>query len=131
MKKLVKLLSIVLLVFLGLGGVFGGWMLISDPSGSKFEWSLDLLNGTPFKTFLIPGIALFLSNGLLPLLVAAATIRKKRNAGWLIFLQGCITIGWLSMQLIFNPQFFQPVTHYPSYSIGVLLVIGGLLLKRK
>lgn len=131
MKKLLKILAIFLLMFLGFGGIYGAWMLISDPSGGKFQWSLDLLNGTPFKSFLIPGIVLMLSNGILPLIVAAATILKRRNAGWLILIQGGITIGWLTAQLIFNSEFFVPGMHYSSYGIGVLLVVVGLLQKPK
>ena len=131
MKKLLKILAIILLMFLGFGGIYGAWMLISDPSGGKFQWALDLLNGTPFKSFLIPGIVLMLSNGILPLIVAAATILKRRNAGWLILIQGGITIGWLTAQLIFNPEFFVPGMHYSSYGIGVLLVVVGLLQKPK
>ena len=131
MKKLLRILAIFLLMFLGFGGIYGAWMLISDPSGGKFQWSLDLLNGTPFKSFLIPGIVLMLSNGILPLIVAAATILKRRNAGWLILIQGGITIGWLTAQLIFNSEFFVPGMHYSSYGIGVLLVVVGLLQKPK
>lgn len=127
MKKLLKILAIFLLLFLGFGGIYGAWMLISDPSGGKFQWSLDLLHGTPFKSFLIPGIVLMLSNGILPLFVSAVTIMNRRNAGWLILIQGCITIGWLTAQLIFNPDFFVPEMHYSTYSVGVLLVAIGFI----
>ena len=119
------------LIFLGFGGVYGALMLISDPSGVKFEWSLDLLNGTPFNSFLIPGIMLLIANGLLPIYVALITLLKKKYAPILILFQGVITIIWLSVQLIINPDFFLPVTHYPSYSFGILLLILGLILRRQ
>ena len=130
MKKVLKVVAVFLLIFLGFGGVYGGWMLISDPSGGKFRWSMDLLQGTPFKSFLIPGIVLLITNGILPLCIALLVLLKKNAANWLILFQGLVVIGWLTAQLIFNPDFFVPVTHYTSYSIGLLLVLVGLLLLR-
>ncbi len=131
MKTTFRILAVFFLLFLGFGGVYGALMLISDPSGGKFEWSLDLLHGTPFNTFLIPGIVLLIANGLLPIYIALITLLKRKYAPVFILFQGVITIIWLSVQLIINPDFFLPVTHYPSYSIGILLVILGLILRRQ
>ena len=131
MKPTLRILAVFLLLFLGFGGVYGALMLISDPSGGKFDWSLDLLNGTPFNSFLIPGIVLLIANGLFPIFVAVITVLKKSNAQTLIVFQGVLVIIWLSVQLLLNPDFFLPETHYPSYSIGILLVIIGLVLRRQ
>lgn len=131
MKAGLRIVSVLILLFLGFGGLYGALMLISDPSGGKFGWSLDLLTGTPFKSFLFPGIILAISNGLLPVFIAITIILKKRFAGWLLLMQGCITIGWLTAQLIFNPAFFVPEMHYPTYVVGVMLVVIGLLSIRK
>jgi len=131
MKTTLRILAVFLLLFLGFGGVYGALMLISDPSGGKFEWSLDLLNGTPFNSFLIPGIVLLIANGLFPIFVAVITVLKKSYTQTLILFQGVLVIIWLSVQLLLNPDFFLPETHYPSYSIGILLVIIGLVLHRQ
>jgi len=129
MRKSLRIVAIVLLIFLGIGGIYGAWVLISDPSGGKFEWSLELLEGTPFNSFLIPGLILLLSNGLLPLYIATVTIRNKTFTNWLIILQGLILIGWLTAELLFNPEFFVPEIYYTCYSLGILLVvIGGILI---
>ena len=128
MKTAIRVLAVLLLLFLGFGGLYGAWMLISDPSGEKFDWSLSLLDGTPFTSFLIPGIILALSNGIFPLYVAISLILKARSSGWLILLQGSITIGWLTAQLIFNPAFFVPEMHYSTYAVGILLAGFGLIL---
>lgn len=131
MKTTLRLLAIFLLLFLGFGGIYGAIMLISDPDGDKFDWSIDLLNGTPFKSFLIPGIILLIANGLLPLYVAVVTAMKKSYSGFFILLQGVILFFWLSIQLVMNPDFFLPVTHYPSYGVGALLSILGFILIRQ
>ena len=131
MKATLRILAIFLLLFLGFGGIYGALMLISDPSGGKFEWSLELLNGTPFNSFLLPGIVLLIVNGLLPIYVAIIVGLKKKYANTFILLQGVVVIIWLTVQLLINPDFFLPETHYPSYSVGILLVIIGLLLRRQ
>ena len=131
MKPILRILAFFLLLILGFGGLYGGLMLISDPSGEKFEWSLELLNGTPFNSFLLPGIVLLIVNGLLPIYVAVIVGLKKKYANTFILMQGVVVIIWLSVQLLMNSNFFLPVTHYPSYSVGILLVIIGLLLQRQ
>lgn len=123
MKTVLRIFAVLLLLFLGFGGLYGAWMLISDPSGGNFEWSLSLLDGTPFSSFLIPGIILALSNGILPLFVAITLVLKTRYSGCLLLLQGGVTIGWLTAQLIFNPDLFVPAMHYPSYAVGGLLIV--------
>ena len=115
MKPILRILAFFLLLFLGFGGLYGGLMLISDPSGAKFEWSLELLNGTPFNSFLLPGIVLLIVNGLLPIYVAVIVGLKKKYANTFILMQGVVVIIWLSVQLLMNSNFFLPVTHYPSF----------------
>lgn len=130
MKTTLRIIAMALLLFLGFGGIFGAWMLITDPSGGKFEWSLDLLNGTPFNSFLIPGIILMIANGVLPLYITVSILQMKRYANWLILFQGMVVLGWLTAQLLFNPDFFVPAIHLTTYAIGLLLgVIGWILHK--
>ena len=130
MKTSLKFFTVLLLLFLGFGGVFGAWMLITDPSGGKFEWSSELLNGTPFNSFLIPGIILMIANGILPLYTAVAMLMKKKSANLLVLIQGVIVFVWLTTQLLLNPEFFMPEMHYPTYAVGLLLVAMGLLLRK-
>jgi hypothetical protein len=130
MKTTLRIIAIGLLLFLGFGGIFGAWMLITDPSGGKFEWSLDLLLGTPFNSFLIPGIILMIANGILPLYISVSILQKKIYANWLILFQGMVVLGWLTAQLIFNPDFFVPEIHLTSYGVGILLGLIGWVLHR-
>ena len=128
MRVILRIIVIVLLGNLSFGAIYGGWILISDPSGEKFGWTIEILNGTPFHNFLIPGIILVSFNGILPFVIAVLTLIKSRFHEWLIILQGCILIVWLTAEIIFNTDFFEPVLHYPSYATGLLLVILGLVL---
>jgi hypothetical protein len=49
-----------LLMFLALGAIVGGGALIPSPSGELLKMPLSNLGSSPFNSFLIPGIILFL-----------------------------------------------------------------------
>ena len=50
-------------VFIGLGAVAGGLGLVLEPSGANLGMPLEALEHSPFSTYLIPGIVLFVLNG--------------------------------------------------------------------
>ncbi|MBE0651516.1 MAG: hypothetical protein IH595_11845 [Bacteroidales bacterium] len=127
MKTFLKILAVFLLLYVGLGALYGSWMLLSDPGGGKFYLSTGLLKNSPFHDYLIPGIILLLFNGLLPLFIVVAVFLKTKNHPRLIILQGLILIGWLTVELLINPAFFVPYLHYSLYASGVILVIIGLV----
>ena len=126
-----RTVSIILLFFLGLLALYGGWCFISDPSGKSIQIPIEVLDGTPFNDFLIPGIILLIANGFLSLLTAILTIRETKHYQWFIILQGCVLIVWLTAELMFNIEMFSPVMHYPLYTMGILLItIGSIINKR-
>jgi len=45
-------------------------------------------------------------------------------------MQVTIVIGWLTIELLLNPDFFLPLMHYTSYAIGILLTAIGVMLLR-
>ncbi|GAB4055891.1 hypothetical protein [Spirosoma litoris] len=65
-----------LLVFLGIGALGGGGALVVSPSGELMHMPLSMLAHSPFGSFLIPGIILFLLLGVWPCLVAYALLKK-------------------------------------------------------
>jgi hypothetical protein len=70
-------LLIFLHIFLGIGAIFGGGVLIVSPDGSILSMPLKMLQNSPFNNFLIPGLILFVGLGLLPLITAIFLISKK------------------------------------------------------
>jgi len=127
MDNLIRIVVIILLFFLSLNAIGGSLFLIADPSGKLIQIPLELLNGTPFNNYLIPGIILLVSIGIFSLATAIATIKKTKSCIWLIIIQGCVLIGWLTIELLLNPLFFEPVLHFPLYVIGILLIVVGIL----
>ena len=74
----IKLL-IFLLIFLGIGALYGGGSLIIDPSGELLGMPLTMLESSPFNNFLLPGVILFLLLGVAPLLVGIALKKKTKS----------------------------------------------------
>ena len=130
MHRIFRFVAIILLLFNAVSALYGGWLLISDPSGKSLELPLYWLDHTPFDNYLTPGIILFIVNGLFSLLFAVTAILKFMNYSWLVILQGFILVGWLIIQLIMIREFSPPL-HGLYFSIGLLLIATGWILARR
>jgi len=127
--KTLRILAILLLLFNGTGAIFGGWSFIQDPTGNDLKIPLIYLEHSPFKDFLIPGIILFVFNGLFSLITMLWTAFQWKHHAWLIILQGALLTGWIIIQMIMLRQFsyFQPIFG----GIGIALLVIGFVLKGK
>jgi hypothetical protein len=126
MVGLLRILVLCLLFLLGVSALAGSYHLISDPSGQALQMPLELLNGTPFRNYLIPGVILLLTSGISSLIIALLTIKKAKKYSVWIVLQGVALLIWLSAELVLNKDFYTPQLHLPYYVLGALLVIFGL-----
>lgn len=129
MKTFLKIFAFLLLLFNGIGALFGGWSLITQPSGSGLGMDVSLLESSPFHDFTIPGIILFTANGLLSMAVLAALLFKYRFLPWLVILQGVILMGWIVTQVLLI-QTYHPLQLILG-SVGVLLIVVGWLLQKE
>lgn len=93
-------LAVGLEVFLGLGALFGGGALILAPDGHLLGMPVKLLAGSPFPTFLVPGIILFSLVGLAPLMAATITLRRQALAPLAAVAVGLTLIGWVSVEMV-------------------------------
>ena len=100
MNSRFSIAAIILLLFNGIGAIYGGWNLIVHPDGSSIELSREWLNTTPFQNYLVPGIVLFVCNGLFSLFVILAILAKSRYSPNLTIAQGIILCGWLVIQML-------------------------------
>jgi len=124
-----RILSIILLAFIGLGAVYGGVMLISDPTGWKIGLHTGMLKYSPFSDFLIPGIILFIVLGLGSLVTCAlATLKINRFPIWIIFFGFAIAV-WISVQMLMLREvyFLQVIFGL----IGITLMILGIIERKK
>lgn len=85
-----------LLVFLAVTGYGGGVWMITHPS----SWiPVRYLDGTPFTDWLLPGVALFLVNGVLPTIALLATASRRWWAWLAQIVVGVSLLGWLAVQI--------------------------------
>jgi hypothetical protein len=104
---------IALLIFLGLGGIYGGISLILDSTGQQLHLNIVEYFNYPFKSFLFPGILLLLFLGIIPLLLVFPLLKKpsinwaevfniypRRHWSWTytLFL-GIFLILWVNVQI--------------------------------
>lgn len=126
-KRVFLLLLAVIQLFNGLSGVFGGFMLISDPTGSSLGMQLEWLHTTPFGNFLIPGIVLFLFIGVGNIYGFRVSVRKKRITSQIGMLFGLILMIWMLAQVFWigYRNFLQPlyfITGFLQVTLGFILV---------
>jgi hypothetical protein len=107
-----------LLAFLALNAFGGGYYGISGAEGV----SLELLDGSPFSSYLIPSLILFVVVGGSALFASIAVFAGSKIARTASFANVIIVYGWLSIQvaIIGYISWMQPAT--ASLSLIILVV---------
>jgi hypothetical protein len=116
----------VLQTFIGIGGVPAGLIFILDPSGSGMGFSPELLEGTPFSNYLLPGIFLFAVNGVATLVGGVLSFFRHRYAGEVAVALGVLLIAWIVIQvaMIGLVHWLQPL----CFGLGVVELVLGVLV---
>ena len=129
MKTLAKVLAAVLLLINGAGAVYGGVHLMLHPDGSSLQLSPQWIEGSVFSNYFIPGVVLFIMNGLFSFTALALLLFGNRWNGPAVLAQGSILAGWLVIQvLIIHTVHF---LHLFFGTVALLLILCGLLLSRQ
>ena len=123
----VRTAAITLLTFLGITALAGAVPMILYPRGSAMM-PLSLLEHSPFRSFLIPGLVLFTANGLLALWVLRLVLARKRHYGLWVALQGSVLLIWLIVEC----WMLRAVVwlHYLYGAVAVALIVTGFVLRR-
>lgn len=124
-----RIVSIVLLIIVALNALAAGFSFITDPSGAGLGITTAYLKpSAPFKDFFMPGLVLFVVNGLASMAVAIVAIQKTKQYSVLVLLQGAVYVGWIAAQLTMVTAFH--LLHLLIAFIGFLLIACGWLLMR-
>ncbi len=118
----------ILQVFIGIGAVAGGLGLALDPSGANLGTPLELLEETPFATFLIPGIVLFTVNGLGSLVGAVTSFARQRYAGAVALALGAFLVAWILLQVYWMAGFHW--LHWLYLTLGIVEAALGWSVHR-
>lgn len=129
MKTFLRIASVVLLLFNGIGACYGGWLLMTDPTGGTLQLPLHWLEHSPFADYFIPGIVLFCANGLLSFVIAFFVITGRWRYPLLVMLQGAVLTGWIVIQVLLLQMVY--FLHFIMGGTGLLLLLCGLLLQRQ
>ena len=129
MQNLIRIITIFLLLINGVGACYGGWQMFTDPSGASLQLTSDWLLYSPFKDYFIPGVILFIANGLLSLVIAFLVIIRYNKFPMLVVLQGNVLFIWIIIEM-FMIQTVHPL-HIIMGSIGIVLILLGFLVWNK
>jgi len=129
MKLTTRAVLYFLLLFNGTGAIYGGLNLMLHPDGSSLGLGLNWLKHSPFSNYLVPGIVLFISNGLFSLFVFYRLWSNTGVYALLVMLQGIILEGWIIIEMLLMRTVH--FLHLILATAGVLLLIGGYILNRR
>lgn len=133
MKKGIEVYLLALLLFnLAFGAFYGSISMILSPDGALLGMQPDWLKGSPFHSFLVPGLILFCFGGLFPTLAFIGILFRPKWTfpniiniypdkywGWTLSLYtGIIIIIWIVVQ--------QMMTSY--FILQPLIICNGLLI---
>jgi hypothetical protein len=115
--------------FIALTALAGGFMFVKDPSGAAMGYTVSMLEGSIFPDFLVPGLFLFVVNGLGSLIGAVLSFIKNRNAGPAAIALGVILVAWIVIQvsIIRSTHWLQGV----YFALGLVELVLGMLVRRR
>ncbi len=121
-------ISIILLIFNSVSALFGGAALIADPTGEWLGMGLQLLEGSPFADFLIPGIVLFIIPGIGSALAAYSVVSRKKKYYLDIITIGIVFTVWIVVQVKITGSFH--FLHALYGGLGLALIALGTAEKK-
>ena len=124
-RLVLRLTLALLLFFVGLGGLYGGWLLISNPTGAALGVDAALLEGSPFPDYLFPGIVLFTVNGLASCAAGLAALAGWRFAGHAGALLGLFLVAWILIQIAIIGYASDPPFQTIFGTIGLVEIMLG------
>jgi len=134
--KITRNIFFLLLGFLGLGAIGGGGALIISPTGELIGMPLSMLEKSPFNSFFIPGVILFLVLGLIPLLLIIALFKqpesklaeqinlfKDMHWSWTysIYIAFALII-WIQIQMVFLHDVHWAHTFYMFFALTIITI---------
>ena len=112
------------LLILGVGALAGGIALASKPDGSVMQFDVNLLAGSPFSDYFVPGLILGGLFGVGSLTAAVLGLRHQPVAPFLAFAVGCAQMIWIVVELAIIHEF--SFLHPTMFGIGAVIAVASL-----
>jgi hypothetical protein len=113
-------------VLLGVGALGGGAALMLGPRGEILPLPLSALQGSPFESYLVPGLILFSILGLGPLVAAFLVWRRNDLAPLAAFIAGVALLIWVAVQIAIIGYSNNPPLQPLYLLLGAALTAVGL-----
>jgi hypothetical protein len=110
--------------FVAVTAVGGGIALATRAETDRFP--ADLLEGTPFTSYLIPGLILAVVVGGSAAVATAATLRRPADGAWASLLAGVVMMGWIVGEVLILAPSARSWIEAVYFALG--LVMAGLAL---
>ncbi|MBK9107601.1 MAG: hypothetical protein IPM92_04255 [Saprospiraceae bacterium] len=110
-----------------INAIIAGILFIWNPTGKLLGMNTDYLQYSPFDSYMIPGIILFIVNGVMNVIATIFILRKNRLGSLLAILQGMLLCGWIGIQVLMVKDF--NLLHVSMLLIGFIFIIGGCILR--
>jgi hypothetical protein len=125
------LASLVLELVLSIGALGGGLVLIVAPRGEIMPLPLSALAGSPFETYLGPGLILFTVLGLGPLIAARLAWIRHPLAPVAALVVGAALLTWISVEIAIIGYSNEPPLQaiYLAMGFAITVVALGWLAK--
>ena len=113
--------SLVLEVVLSIGALGGGLVLIVAPRGEIMPLPLSALAGSPFETYLGPGLILFTVLGLGPLIAARLAWIRHPLAPVAALVVGAALLIWVAVEIAIIGYSNEPPLQAIYLAMGVAI----------
>lgn len=123
LRKFFHITAIVLLLFNGMGAVYGGGNLVMDASGRHLQLPARWLEHTPFRNFFIPGLLLFLLNGIGSFVALSALLFRAPRYPLYVLSAGLLLTAWIVAELLLT-RLYHPLQLVMAVTAGLLLLCG-------
>ena len=118
--------SIALEVLLGVGALGGGLVLIVAPRGEIMPLPLSALAGSPFETYLGPGLILLTVLGIGPLVAARLAWLHHALAPFAAFVVGVALLIWVAVEITIIGFSNEPPLQAIYLVMGVAITVVAL-----
>jgi hypothetical protein len=118
--------SISLEVLLGVGAIAGGLALILGPRGEIIPLPVSALAGSPFQTYLGPGLILFTVLGLGPLVTARLALRRHPLAPLAGVAVGAALLIWICVEIAIIGYSNEPPLQAIYLALGMAITVVAL-----
>jgi len=124
---------IALLVLLSSSALYGGYLLAVDPTGQRLQMSTQLLAGTPFTDFRVPGLFLLVVLGVGALIPIFGHVARTRWSVFSSLVVGLTLLCWIVIQvaLVGYISWLQPVFAAVGVAIAALSYAYSQRIPRK